>query len=136
MTKVLVFGTFDILHKGHLYFLKNAKKNGKFLTVVVARDATVRQIKGKEPLNNEEKRKVNLKKLDFVDDVVLGSLTDKYAVLDKAKPDVICLGYDQRYFTEILQQELKKRNLKTRIVRLKPYKAHIYKTSKLKNSSN
>ena len=47
MKKVLVFGTFDILPPGHLYFLREAKKHGEHLTVVVTPSAVVKQLKGK-----------------------------------------------------------------------------------------
>jgi len=47
LVKVLAFGTFDILHPGHEFYLKEAKKHGDILDVVVARDSTVEKIKGK-----------------------------------------------------------------------------------------
>ena len=47
MTKVMVFGTFDYLHEGHKDFFRQAKQYGDELVVVVARDETVKQIKGK-----------------------------------------------------------------------------------------
>ena len=46
--KVLVFGTFDIFHKGHEYFLSEAAKHGS-LNVVVARDLTTYEVKGRFP---------------------------------------------------------------------------------------
>ncbi|MHA1679090.1 MAG: adenylyltransferase/cytidyltransferase family protein, partial [Promethearchaeota archaeon] len=58
--KVLCFGTFDILHPGHVSFLKQARKYGNYLVVVVARDENVKKIKGKYPLDNELKRIENL----------------------------------------------------------------------------
>ena len=66
----MVFGTFDILHKGHLYFLKEAKKKG-YLIAVVARDKTVVKVKKQKPVNNEKKRAENLRKIKFVNKVVL-----------------------------------------------------------------
>ena len=130
---VMVFGTFGILHQGHKYFLQQAKKYGNYLIVVISRDATVKQVKGKSPDNNEKQRQQAIIKSNLADKVVFGNLKNKYAIIKKFKPDVICLGYDQRYFLSQLEDEIKKLKLNTKIIRLKSYKAHIYKTSIIKN---
>ncbi|MEK7084029.1 MAG: adenylyltransferase/cytidyltransferase family protein, partial [Patescibacteria group bacterium] len=57
MARVLVFGTFDGIHTGHLYFLTQAKKKGRVLTVVIARDETVKQLKQRSPRHGENERK-------------------------------------------------------------------------------
>lgn len=130
--KVLAFGTFDIFHKGHEFYLKEAKKHGNMLNVVVARDSTVKQLKGKSPLNNELKRLAKIKNLDYVDNAFLGYEGDKYKIIKELKPDVICLGYDQGYFTNNLKIILKKRGLNPKIIKFeKGFKPEIYKTSKL-----
>lgn len=125
----MVFGTYDILHPGHAYFLKQAKKFGDFLIVVVSRDNTARSLKRRKPLFSERQRLRHVKNLYFVNRVVLGNLVDKYAVIEKYKPSVICLGYDQTHFTQQLERELKERHLTTKIIRLKPYKQYMYKSS-------
>lgn len=130
MAKVICFGTFDILHNGHIYFLKKAKEKGDFLAVVVGRDRNVAKIKAK-PVNNEKKRLNKVKKLKFIDKAVLGHLTDKYKIIEKINPHIICLGYDQNSFTKNLRKELNKRKIKAKIIRLKAYKKNIYKSSKL-----
>lgn len=127
--KVLVFGTFDLLHKGHHYFLRQAKKYGTQLNVVVAKGATVRAVKGRKTVQSEAKRIAELKSLRYVDKVYLGSIGDKYAIIEKIKPDVICLGYDQKRFTDGLLDELVKRNISAKIVRIGSYKSHMYKTT-------
>lgn len=132
MKKVLAFGTFDILHPGHVNFLKQAKKHGDFLIVVVARDATVKKVKGRKPKYSEKKRLAKIKKLEIVNYALLGNKKGKYSIIEKIKPNVICLGYDQNSFTNGLKQELRKRKIKAKIIRLKPYKAHKYKSSKLR----
>ena len=124
MKKVMVFGTFDILHRGHLNFFKQARKYGNYLIIVVARDKTVKGVKGKIPKNNERKR---LKKvMRYADKAVLGFIFDKYKVIKKFNPAVICLGYDQKFFVE----GLKKLNIA--VIRLKQYKAYKYKSSKIR----
>ena len=69
----------------------------------------------------------------MADRVVLGNLKNKYAIIKKFKPDIICLGYDQKYFIDQLKDKIKKLELNIKIIRLKPYKAHIYKISIIKN---
>lgn len=134
MKIVIIFGTFDIIHPGHIHFLWQTKKHGDFLIAVIGRDQTVKKIKGRSPKNKELKRLTNLKNLKIAEKVILGSLKDKLAAIKKYKPDIICLGYDQKYFTYNLKRELKKINLaKIKIIRLKSYKPEKYKSSLLKN---
>lgn len=132
--KVMVFGTFDILHPGHKYFLNKAKKYGDYLIIVVARDLTVKNVKGRFPRNMEQRRMENLKKLGIADEVVMGRIgEDKLAIIVEHKPDIICLGYDQNAFAENLYKNLKEKGLLVDIVRLNPHKKHIYKSSILRN---
>jgi len=128
----MVFGTFDILHKGHLNFFKQAKKHGDYLIAVIARDKTVKKIKKKNAKHHEMFRILNVALSKEVNVAVLGNLKDPYKIIEEYKPSIICLGYDQNSYTEKLEQELKKRKLRARIIKLKPYKEHIYKSSKLR----
>lgn len=133
LKKVMVFGTFDIFHKGHEYFLQQAQKQGDYLMVVVARDKTVLNIKKQKTANNEQKRLKILSNSKFVDEAVWGSLGDKYAVIKKYKPDVICLGYDQKAFTQDLKNKLKEFGLDgTKIIRIESYHPEKFKSSKLR----
>ena len=131
---VMIFGTFDIFHKGHVSFLKQARKWGDYLIVVVARDKTVKKVKGEFPQNKEKERAKVTGDSNLANEVILGSQTDKYAVIKKYQPAVICLGYDQKFFVDDLKNELAKIKLEnTEIIRLKSYQPQIYKSSKLKN---
>lgn len=131
--KVMVFGTFDIFHKGHENFLRQAGKYGEYLIVVVARDKTVLKIKERKPKNNEKQRTKILGNNGLADEVILGNIGNKYSVIKKYKPDVICLGYDQKNFIGKLEDKLKEFGLdKTRIIRLKSYCPEKYKSSLLK----
>jgi len=132
MKKILVTGTFDIVHPGHLNFFRQAKKKGDYLMVVIARDRTVRQIKGHQPLHTEKQRLTQLRKLGIADRVVLGLFGDKLKIVQRLKPDVICLGYDQRVFIRHLKKKLAKRGLRPTIIRLKAFKPHKYKSSLLR----
>jgi len=128
--KVIAFGTFDLLHKGHIHYLKDASSYGE-LYVVVARDKNVIKVKARKPIHNEIIRLCHVSKLPFVHEARLGFINDKYRIIEDIKPSTICLGYDQNISARQLKSELRKRKVKARIVRLKAYKPHIYKTSKL-----
>lgn len=113
MKKVLVFGTFDILHPGHLYFLREAKKHGEHLTVVVTPSAVVKQLKGKAPMFGEVHRVATVKLMSFVDQVLIGDRTlSTFDVLKKSKPDVICFGYDQKTLAKYIEAYYKKSSQK------------------------
>jgi len=121
MVKVMATGTFDILHLGHIYFLKEAKKLGDTLTVVVATDSTVRKLKH-EPVNPENIRLELIKALKIVDEAYLGHEKDMYAIVNEIKPDIITLGYDQIFDEEEIKEQLIKRNIKAKVERLSEFK--------------
>lgn len=127
--RVLAFGTFDFFHAGHIDYLRQAKALGDELIVVIARDETVKKVKGRAPTHSEKVRMQAVKACTHVDKVVLGYLGDKYRVLKDYKPDVIALGYDQFAFTYKLQPFLIKEKMSTRIVRLEPFHPQSFKSS-------
>lgn len=129
MKKVMAFGVFDLLHPGHISFLKQAKSLGTLLIVSVARDVNVKKIKGKLPVFDEKKRVENLKKLKLAKKVVLGGLKDPWPHIKKEKPDIIALGYDQGTYVGNIIRELQKRKLKTKVVRLRPFRPEVFKSS-------
>jgi len=131
---VMVFGTFDIVHLGHIALFKEAKKYGDTLVVVVARDKRASGIKGKPPVFSEKERASLLQELSIVDKVLLGDKSDVYKAIKNIKPEVIVLGYDQHIFTEGLQEKLKEFGLKTEIIRAKAYKPEMYKTKNIKQT--
>jgi FAD synthetase len=120
MVKVMATGTFDILHMGHIYFLKEAKKLGDKLYVIVACDSTVKKLKH-EPVTPEKMRLEIVKELKIVDEAFLGYEDDMYKIVKEIKPDIIALGYDQIYNSENIKRELKKRNLTVKVLRLPKY---------------
>ncbi|MEM4255541.1 MAG: adenylyltransferase/cytidyltransferase family protein [Candidatus Norongarragalinales archaeon] len=130
MRKVLVCGVFDLLHLGHLWFFRQARRFGTHLTVLVARDSTVRKAKKRLPFFKEKERMELLSSLRIVDRVVLGDKNSLYSGVISAKPDVLVLGYDQLKSAGKLlglssvssEKEIEKRfaekGLKLRVVRL------------------
>ena len=87
---VLTFGTFDIFHPGHEHYLSEAKKHGDTLIVIIARDQTVKKIKGRPPRNTEDIRKKNLEQSNIADEITLGSLNNPFECIEKYRPDVLC----------------------------------------------
>jgi len=120
MVKVMATGTFDLLHMGHIYYLKEAKKLGDVLVVVVATDTTVRKLKH-DPITPQEIRLNLMKELKVVDEAYLGHEEDMYAIVEEIKPDIIALGFDQIHEIATIKNELKKRKLDVQVVRLSKY---------------
>ena len=127
--KVMVFGTFDGLHEGHINFFKQAKSLSKdsFLIVSIARDKNVLRIKGLLPRRNEKERKILVGRNTLVDKVIMGSVHDYLVHILKIKPAIIALGYDQKAYVRTLRKDLRDKGVFVTIVRLKPYKEKIYK---------
>ncbi len=143
VTKIMVFGTFDILHPGHVHFFKQARRLSRkpFLIVSIARDASVKKVKGKAPLYSETARAAFVQKTGLADKVVLGDTKGHMPHILKESPDIIALGYDQAgYYVEATEKYLQDNNIPIRIVRLKShhpekYKSSIYKTKLAERSA-
>jgi FAD synthetase len=105
---VLASGVFDLLHLGHVRYLEEAKKAGgknSELIVIIARDSTVEKRKGKKPIMPEHQRRALVESLKVVDEAILGyEEFDIGRVIEKIKPDVIVVGYDQ----DNMEQAVKK----------------------------
>lgn len=124
--RVVCAGTFDYLHPGHIDFLKQAKALGDELIVIIARDDTVKRIKGFYPVHNENLRKKNIEDTGIPDKIVLGNLdSDILEILEKLKPDIIALGYDQR----ILEEDISQKCPHCKIVRLSSFHPEKFKSS-------
>lgn len=127
MKKVIVFGTFDILHQGHLDFFNQAKKRGDEVVAIVARNINVFKFKGHYPKNDEKVRLAHLVESGAVDVARLGNIDDPFKVIREEQPDTIALGYDQPNYEAGLQERFPD----VEIVRLKAFKPEMYKSSKL-----
>jgi len=125
-------GTFDIIHPGHLYYLSESKKYGDKLVVVVARDSTSQKFKDRKPVHNEKERLEAVRMLKIVDEAVLGKEGNIFNIIEEIKPDVLCLGYDQKVLKQELEDELKKRGIKAEVIRIGAYMPNVYKSSKMK----
>ena len=125
--KVLVGGVFSLLHPGHIFFLKSARKLGSSLVVVVAHDRTVSRKKGK-PAFTARERKEMVGSLKFVDKVRIGHTSDMMKVVKEEKPGIIALGYDQD--EKELRKQIASLGLDCRVVRIKK-RLKGYSTSRI-----
>ena len=92
---VFTNGCFDILHVGHIRYLKKAKSLGDILVVGLNTDRSVRLIKGeKRPIVPQEERAEVLSSLEFVDYVVLFDEPDPFALIGEVKPHILVKGAD------------------------------------------
>jgi FAD synthetase len=118
MTRVLATGTFDILHPGHILYLKKARELGDELFVIVSRDSMIKH--KSKPILPEQQRLQVIKALEMVDYAELGSERDIFEPLTLIKPDIVALGFDQYFDENKLQEDLEKRHIHAKVVRL-PY---------------
>jgi len=128
----MIFGTFDIVHLGHLNLFRQARKLGDYLVVVVARDKTSKKIKKITLVNNEKERLEFLKNIKSIDQAILGNKIDYYKVIKTEKPDVIALGYDQQNFIDKLEDKIKEFKLNTKVVRMKSHKPEQHKSENIR----
>jgi FAD synthetase len=119
---VLASGVFDLLHLGHVKFLEEAKKAGgenAKLVVIVARDNTVKDTKGRKPIMPENQRRALVESLRVVDAAVLGIEDfDIGEVIERVKPDVIALGYDQVDMERRVREYVNKHGLNVNVIRV------------------
>jgi FAD synthetase len=124
--KVLAGGVFNIIHPGHCHFLREARKLGDELLVVVAHDETVLR-KGKKPIFPAQARMELVRCISCADRVLLGDPRDMAKVVRREKPDVIAVGYDQDI--EEAREVARKAGIKCKVVRIA--KASGYSTSSI-----
>ena len=121
--KVLVFGTFDVLHPGHRFVLNAAAARG-VVHIVVARDSTVQRIKGHEPKQTELERCQAIQNEYPEAVVLLGDESNYLAPVQQVQPDLILLGYDQQFPPHVQESDLS-----APIERLDAYMPDKYKSS-------
>ncbi|MCK4481085.1 MAG: FAD synthase [Candidatus Lokiarchaeota archaeon] len=109
--RVLVAGTFDLIHAGHIYLINEASKLGD-VYVVVATDDNREIFSGERPIIPQEQRLEIIKNLKNVKDARLGrSDNDTLKTVEEIDPDIILLGPDQKYSIDILKEGLEKKGL-------------------------
>lgn len=97
--KKIVFtnGCFDILHKGHIFYLQEAKKRGDILIVGLNSDHSVRRLKGDtRPINKEDDRAAVLGALECIDYVIIFKEDTPYDLIKEVQPDSLIKGGDYK----------------------------------------
>lgn len=138
MTTVLAAGVFDLLHYGHIRYLEEAKKIGgdnAKLVVIVARDETVRSLKGSDPIIPEDQRRAVIEALKVVDEALLGfENMDLARVMLQVKPDIVVVGHDQEAIKAQVEKINKAREMNIKIVQIKQFgEDDLNSTSKIKS---
>ncbi|TFF99794.1 MAG: FAD synthase [Promethearchaeota archaeon] len=109
--KVLVAGTFDILHPGHIFFINEAAKLGE-VYVIVATDKNREKFSGKLPIIPEEQRLEVVSSLKNVKQAKLGRKDNEILLtVSEINPDIILLGPDQKFDGNLLKKALIRNNL-------------------------
>ncbi len=127
---VMCFGTFDIFHPGHHYYLSEASSLADRMTVVIARDQRVLSGKWQQPLHDEHVR-LEWVSASFSDaSVILGHESDIFAPMRDLHPDLLAFGYDQK----VPEVKIKELFPNIEIIRIGGYEVEKYKSSILKKS--
>lgn len=129
---VLTFWTFDIFHAWHENFLREANFWWDKVITIISTDENVLKFKWTYPDNNEEKRLETIVDSHLVTNAFIGKWDNPMLWLELYNPKVVCLWYDQIWFSNLLESYVKENNLDIKILRLNPYKEDIYKSSILK----
>ncbi len=133
--KVLIAGTFDLIHAGHIYLINEASKLGDVF-VIVSTDRNRKLYSGSFPIIPQEQRLEIIRSIKNVQEARLGrSDNDTLKTVEEIAPDIILLGPDQKYDAAILKKGLKKRGLdKIEVKRLKTYydKYELHSSSLIK----
>ncbi len=109
--RVLVAGTFDIIHAGHIYLIREAAKLGD-VYVVVATDRNRELFSGERPIISQEQRLEVIKNIKNVKEARLGrNDNDTLKTVEEINPHIILLGPDQKYSIDILKEGLKQKGI-------------------------
>lgn len=115
---VLAGGVFDIIHPGHIYTFNAAKALGDILVVVVATDNTSEKMKKRKPLHTQEQRQELVNSLSMVDLCLVGQEDDIFKTVNRVRPEIIALGYDQIHQEKFIIEGCKKIDLDAQVARL------------------
>lgn len=103
---VFTNGCFDLLHVGHVRYLREARSCGDYLVIGLNSDRSIQSIKGeKRPILPQEQRAEVLAALEFVDLVVIFDELDPLPLISLVQPDVLVKGADWEY-DEIIGREV------------------------------
>ena len=131
--KIVITGTFDLVHPGHTFLINKASKLGE-VYVIVARDVNVKKFKGESPILPEDQRLEMVQNLKKVKKAIFGKIDSDYLkIIEEINPDIIMLGSNQKVTIKMIKNGLKEKGLeKIKIIRLeKFYNKHKFHSSTL-----
>lgn len=107
---VFTNGVFDIIHRGHVAYLNEAKALGDYLIVGLNADASVKRLKGdSRPVNKEEDRKFVMENLKAVDEVIIFTEDTPFNLISRIIPDILVKGGDWKE-DQIVGSDIVKQN--------------------------
>lgn len=108
-SRVVAQGTFDVIHPGHIHYLREAATMGEELHVIVARRENVTH--KAPPLLPDRQRRDVVQALKPVDEARIGHREDIFVPVEDIDPDVVVLGHDQHHEEEAIQSALTERGI-------------------------
>lgn len=104
MKKILTYGTFDLLHRGHINILKKAKEKGDYLIVALSTDE-FNSLKNKKSYYTYEERKLILEAIKYVDKVIPEENWDQKIIdVKKYEIDIFVMGDDWKGKFDFLKE--------------------------------
>lgn len=132
--RIVVFGTFDLLHPGHLALLSTAAKIAP-VTVVLTTDQVIGRYKKRAGVNTYQVRSARLKRLPCVESIVpCDAEPGKFETLQQLKPTTIVLGYDQIKLHQALHKFYDKQPFRPRLITARPYRPEYYKSTLIRDA--
>lgn len=135
LDSIIAFGTFDIIHPGHLAYLAYAASKAERLVVVVTPDAAVVRRKGSPPIFSQSDRLRMVGSLKGVWKAVLGDKDDSWARVKRLRPSAACFGYDQDNAMEVFTRDVVNRARRSiRLFRAPSYHPALYHSTYYRSS--
>ena len=112
-------GCFDLVHTGHIEFLKQARSECDFLILGLNSDSSVKKLKGKNrPIVSQQERAMILENFNFVDLIIIFHELTPIKLVDGLKPDIIFKGKDYKIKDVVGSESVKKWNGKVKLIPL------------------
>jgi len=132
MKTVLIFGSFDGIHPGHEFMLRQARGYGERVVAALAPDNVIERLKGKMPKFLFEERRDALQATGLVNEITTSDKDEgAYRVVGRVQPDIVAFGYDQTALHENFLKFLERTGKNIRVVILPSFEPEKYKSSKL-----